>query len=66
MSKESETNICINWPIYSDCDKIGTEPLGGYTDVYLCKTCHKRIIEDENRISQDPLLNQSKIGEENK
>jgi hypothetical protein len=64
-SKESnilgtETNICLNWPGYSACDRIGIRKLPEYEDIWLCQSCIEMVEADEQRISQ---LNQIEPGE---
>ncbi len=56
-------NICLNWPGYSSCDRIGIRKLEGWEDIWLCQSCYDNIQEDEERVSQGNMVNQS---EENK
>ena len=49
MSKESETNICLNWPGYSTCDRIGIRKLEGWEDIWLCQSCVEMVEQDEQR-----------------
>ena len=49
ITTSSENNICLNWPGYSTCDKIGTEKLPGYEDIWLCKSCVEMVEQDEQR-----------------
>jgi hypothetical protein len=59
----TSNNICLNWPGYSSCDRIGTRKLEGskeFTeppeDLWLCENCHKEYQLDEERISQSNQL----------
>ena len=49
MSKESKTKTCLWFNRYYDCTGIGTNPVEGYQDLWLCLTCYNRMEADEKR-----------------